>query len=190
MTSIKDLRVAIVGGGVCGLTCAIALAKKGIRAHIYEAAAEFGEIGAAIGIGPTAVRVLHDLDLLKDVLTKADASDPNAEVSWFQFRSGLDDHEIIYEYALKPGEQSIGMHRAAFLDALVDHVDPQLTHFNKRCINVTPSTTDSSRLTLYFADGNNDEADIVLGADGIKSAVRAAVAGADLGKTLKFSNNE
>ncbi len=38
MTSIKDLRVAIVGGGVCGLTCAIALAKKGIRAHIYEAA--------------------------------------------------------------------------------------------------------------------------------------------------------
>ena len=67
------------------------------------------------------------------------------------------------------------MHRAAFLDALVHHVDPSRAHFHKRCTHVTQDTPDGP-VTMYFQDGTTAEADVVLGADGIKSAVRRYVA--------------
>lgn len=68
--ALKDLKVAVVGGGVCGLTCAIGLAKNGVNVEVYEAAVstipfvhcgvmltiapeqpQFAEIGAGLGIG-------------------------------------------------------------------------------------------------------------------------------------------
>ena len=62
--------------------------------------------------------------------------------------------------------------RAVFLDALVDVLDPSIAHFNKRCTSITQSPTNPKRLIIYFQDGSTDEADIVLGADGLKSSVR------------------
>ena len=61
-----------------------------------------------------------------------------------------------------------------FIDALVHLIDPKKTHFNKRCIGVSQSST-SSQVKVNFADGTAVEADVVLGADGIKSAVRSFV---------------
>ena len=72
--------------------------------------------------------------------------------------------------------------RAAFLDALVELVDPNITHFNKRCTSISKSST---RSTVHFSDGSTHEADVIIGADGIKSIVRGSVV-AD--KRLAFTN--
>ena len=84
----------------------------------------------------------------------------------------------------------MGVHRAAFLDALVKHVDPQRAHFHKRCTHVTEPASGKG-VVIHFQDGTTAEADVVLGADGIKSAVRRYVANsasASLDPNVKFSN--
>ncbi|KAJ3488182.1 hypothetical protein NLI96_g3021 [Meripilus lineatus] len=165
----KDFEVAIIGGGICGLACALTLAKQGVTVQIYEAASAFGEIGAGIGIGPNAIRILRDIGVLDDVVSKA--NDPSLNLRAFVFKSGMGNHE----YPARAEDYGIGMHRASFLDALVLHVDPTITHFNKRCNKVVSSPSNPSRTMVHFDDGSHIETDVVLGADGIKSVVRTAV---------------
>ncbi|HEY5398898.1 MAG TPA: FAD-dependent monooxygenase, partial [Trebonia sp.] len=52
-------RVAIIGGGIGGLTAAIALSRAGVEVRVYEAAAELREIGAGVALHPNAMRVLR-----------------------------------------------------------------------------------------------------------------------------------
>lgn len=79
--------------------------------------------------------------------------------------------------------------RSVFLDSLVGHIDPQYTHFNKRCTSVTQPSADSrSRPTVHFADGTTVEADVVLLANGIRGAGREAVTGRDPKEDIVFSN--
>ena len=61
-------------------------------------------------------------------------------------------------------------------------MDPNTTHFNKRCTSISKSST---RSTVHFSDGSTYEADVIIGADGIKSAVRGSVVA---GKHLAFTN--
>ena len=60
------------------------------------------------------------------------------------------------------------------LGALAKCIKPGITHFGKRCTNIV-SPGDGGRTTIYFGDGTSVEADVVIGADGIKSAVRQSV---------------
>ena len=60
-----------------------------------------------------------------------------------------------------------------FLDALIPLLDADVTKFSKRCISVGP--TSSGRQVMHFADNTTYEADLVIGADGIKSIIRNAV---------------
>ena len=71
----------------------------------------------------------------------------------------------------------LGIYRPAFLEALVHLVDHSRTHFNKRCISISIPEADrgAEKVKIHFADGTEAEADVVLGADGIKSAVRSFV---------------
>ena len=74
------------------------------------------------------------------------------------------------------------------MDALVHHLDPKIAHFKKRCVGVRQSETDPALYILDFADGTTASANVVLGADGIKSAVRGYVTKDDPKKALSFSN--
>jgi len=182
---VKEFKVALVGGGVCGLTCAVTLARMGVSVQIFEAAAQFEEIGAGLGIGPNAVRVLKSIGVFDEVLAKTQES--GQMMSTLRYLSGMEGHELLYEYADSPEHHSLGAHRASFLDALVHFVDPKTTHFNKRCKSVEPSPENPSRSVIHFVDGTTYEADVVIGADGIKSAVRNAVTG-DEHNSVAFSN--
>ncbi|EMD41848.1 hypothetical protein CERSUDRAFT_90429 [Gelatoporia subvermispora B] len=182
----KDFKVAIVGGGVCGLTCAVALSRRGVPVELFEAAPKFEEIGAGIGIGPNAARVLQDIGVLDEILAKAKESKLNQRT--FRFISGMEGHEVLFEYPGNPDDVGLGVHRASFLEALVDLLDPGIAHFNKRCTSVEPVPENSSRYVLHFTDGTTHEADVVLGADGIKSAVRGAITGEPAAARVSFSN--
>ncbi|RPD65123.1 FAD/NAD-P-binding domain-containing protein [Lentinus tigrinus ALCF2SS1-6] len=189
----KGFQVAVIGGGVCGLACAIALQNAGIAVEIFEAAVSFGEVGAGIGLGPNAIRALEAMGLLNAVLGKLPPGSLSSK--GFLFYSGVGNHELVYDYPPAPEDASISMHRAVFLDALVGLVDPRHTHFNKRCTSISELPASPGRLVVHFQDGSTHETDVVLGADGIKSVVRdfvvrasgAAVGGANE-KHVAFSN--
>ncbi|KAJ6606427.1 hypothetical protein DFH09DRAFT_1256858 [Mycena vulgaris] len=185
-TDAKDFRVAIIGGGMCGLACAVGLARFGIKADVFEAAPKFDEVGAGVGLGPNALRALQGLGVLDAVLARVD--DAERTLRQMLFVSGLAQHEKVYDYKnsseFTPADTGIGIYRPAFLDAVLPLVDPKTTHFNKRCTSVSTST--SGVHYIHFADGTSHEADLVVGADGIKSVLRTAVVGPE--KVLQFTN--
>ncbi|KAG9314158.1 hypothetical protein JVU11DRAFT_4944 [Chiua virens] len=178
MSYQKDLHVAIVGGGICGLACAVYLGSAGIKVDLFESATYLREIGAGIGLGPNALRVLDEMGISATVIAHADEKSPNQRA--FRFVSALPGHEHILDYESLPEDISLPMHRAVFLDALVELIDPTIAHFNKRCTSVSRN---GSKQVIHFKDGTKFEADIVIGADGIKSAVRQAVTGDTGGNT-------
>lgn len=57
------MRIMIVGGGIGGLTAALALHQAGFDAHVYEQASVLREVGAGVALGPNAVKILHRLGL-------------------------------------------------------------------------------------------------------------------------------
>ncbi|VDB99848.1 unnamed protein product [Peniophora sp. CBMAI 1063] len=180
----KDFSLAIVGGGICGLTLAIALAKAGIPSNVFEAAHKYGEIGAGIGVGCNAVRVLEELGLARDVAAKSESSSDSADGSGhhaamksFKFVRGEAPHEIIFDYPEGPTDEGLGLHRASFLEALAGNIDRSMIteHFKKRCTSI--QKMGSGRTLLVFSDGTTHETDVVIGADGLKSTVRRFVLG-------------
>src|SRR5215469_16223030 len=72
--------ILIVGGGLGGLTTALALAHRGLAARVLEGAPEFGAIGYGIQFGPNVFHVFDRLDLMEPVLAVADS--PAAVLMW------------------------------------------------------------------------------------------------------------
>ena len=112
--SAKALRVAIVGGGIGGVTAAVALLQRGIEVHLYEQAPALTEVGAGVAIQPNGVRMLRRLGLGDDLVRwGARWVDP-------QFRRP----DGTYAAAMWPSElaskiEFYGMHRADLLAILV-----------------------------------------------------------------------
>jgi len=181
----KDFTVAIVGGGMCGLACAIALTRSGIKVDVFEAAPKFEAVGAGVGLGPNAIRALQGLGILDAVLTKAD--EPRPTQRGFIFIAGKGNHELVHKYALNDNDLGLGIYRPDYLDALLPLIDPRITHFNMRCISVSHAT--SGKHILQFEDGTTHQADLIIGADGVKSITRNFVTGDHKAKHLIFTNN-
>ncbi|PAV23279.1 FAD NAD-P-binding domain-containing [Pyrrhoderma noxium] len=173
----NTLKVAVVGGGMCGVAVTAGLLKAGIDVHLYEAAPEFGEIGAGVGLGVNAIRILQELGMLDEIVesVKPELPVPRAVL----YRSGIGDHRILFDHVLNSDDKGLGIHRAIFLNSILPLVDPRKTHLNKRCINlhINNSGPNTPRVRLVFSDGTEAEADVVLGADGIRSIVRTFVVG-------------
>ncbi|KAF8530028.1 hypothetical protein BU17DRAFT_78550 [Hysterangium stoloniferum] len=171
MVPVKDFRVAIVGGGIAGLTLAVGLIRGGVQVDIFEQASKFEEIGAGVGIGPNAVRALKGLGILDDILR---VSNEPPSMRPLLFISGLPGRELIYDYPGTDDDLALGVHRAHFLETLVSLLPPEVSHFGKKCISVLE---DEGGTTIFFDDGTRHTSDIVIGCDGIKSSIRTTVVG-------------
>ncbi|KAF8590394.1 FAD/NAD(P)-binding domain-containing protein [Ramaria rubella] len=169
---LKDFKVAIIGGGMGGLALAVGLIRGGIKVDIFEQAPKFEEIGAGVGIGANGIRALRSLGILDAVLQRAEEP---LGLRAFLFLSGLPGHEVIYDYPALDSDMAIAVHRAHFLDTLVNLVPPEVAHFDKKCTSVSQSS--SSGVTITFEDNTTHTADLVIGCDGIKSAIREVVVG-------------
>ncbi|MCJ1443727.1 MAG: hypothetical protein MMC23_004227 [Stictis urceolatum] len=184
-SSTKPIEIAVVGGGFAGLCLAIGLQKyPHINVHIYEAAHKFSEIGAGVVIGPNAQRAMFLIDprILEGYERRAafavDPPDENGLYPWITVIKGqapdIDEEVIQYKHKTKGST----IHRAHFLDELVKLIDPHRAHFGKRVAEVCDGEGDQS-VTLKFSDGSEANADLVIGADGIHSAVRKHILGHD-----------
>ena len=167
-------RVAIIGGGIGGLTAANALSQAGIEVAVYEAAAELREIGAGVALHANAMRVLRAIGVEDGVRKVAGRSE------WAVTRNGKTGRVISRtsrkQQAAAFGLQSATVHRADLLDVLADALPPGLVTLGKRCTRVEP---DGATAVARFADGSEIEADVIIGADGIHSAVRTSLFGPD-----------
>ncbi len=164
----KGLTAAVVGGGIGGLTAAAALTRAGIHASVYEQASELGEVGAGVLIGPNSVRLLHRLGL-------AEAID---EVGgWVGEGSTYYRHDGARVAPVMTTDSSgwaamYGMHRADLIDVLRRAVPDDRIHPGHRAVSFGQDA-DSGR--VVFENGAVAEADLVIAADGIHSALRGFV---------------
>jgi salicylate hydroxylase len=165
-----DLRIAVVGGGIGGLTLAIALAARGVRCTVYEQAPEHGEIGAGVALSANATRHLHRLGL-GDALDAVSVQ-PSALVfrRWDDGRV-IASHEIGARYRAAFGAPYYGVHRAALQKVLVEALAPGVVKHGQECVAVTPDAR------IEFVGGRSETAELVVGADGVHSVARRAVAG-------------
>ncbi|KAL4070731.1 hypothetical protein J3A83DRAFT_4094105 [Scleroderma citrinum] len=176
-TQSKSFHVSVVGGGLCGLACAVYLSRAGFKVDVFESASEFREIGAGLWLGPNALRALEEMGLKEAVIAHANRAVP--ALTPFNFVSAKDGHQNIHTYQLRPEDKTLGIQRASCLNALAGLLDTALIHFNKRCTLV--SQENGSRPVIHFRDGTTFETDVVIGTDGLKSAVRQAVTGRNQG---------
>ena len=166
--------IAIVGGGLAGLGAANALNAFGFRTEVYEAAPELGEIGAAVNTSPNATKALQAIGLGDKVAAVANAS-PGIYTRNMQTGAFLEFNDRRKE-PLRWGAPFYTFHRADLLEALASGLDPATIHLGHRLAGVEPR---EDSVTLRFASGATVAADLVIGADGVRSALRQALYGDD-----------
>ncbi|CAK9783594.1 FAD/NAD(P)-binding domain-containing protein [Cutaneotrichosporon oleaginosum] len=185
MTS-KDFTVAIVGGGIAGLTLAIALHARNVNVTVYERAAAFGEIGAGVSFTPNAVeamKVCHMgvYDAFERVCTRVTSPEKRAAGVFFDYVKGYDPslgpgEMPKIEFTLRSAYGQNAVHRAHFLDELVKLLPADIARFGKGLVSVSQ---DGEEAEMRFEDGSTARADVVIGCDGIKSRVRRSMFGDD-----------
>ncbi|KAI0332310.1 FAD/NAD-P-binding domain-containing protein [Cubamyces sp. BRFM 1775] len=169
-------RVAICGGGIGGLTLAVALSRyPNIRVDVYEAAGQFKEIGAGVMIWSRTWKILSSLGMEEEFSRIAHAPPDSKPGVGFDYRRSDQPEEGSRFYLFQAPYGCIRFHRAQFLDVLVDHLPSGVAHFGRRLLSYSAGTTrggSQTELELHFADGSTATCDLLVGCDGIKSVVR------------------
>ncbi|WAM11863.1 FAD-dependent monooxygenase [Rhodococcus sp. JS3073] len=166
-TELKNLNIAIVGAGYAGAAAAKALSLLGADATVYEQATAVREVGAGIGLRPSTMdrfRRWGIFDAIANVSSPSDyfeiltaTDDPIMKETW----PGIDDFAEETKTHL--------IHRGDFIDALLGVLPEGMVHLGHKLESVEDR---GDRSVLTFANAETVEADLVIGADGIKSVVR------------------
>lgn len=170
----RTTRVAVIGGGIGGLAAAHALRRRRVEVTVYEATPELKEIGAGVALGPNAMKALRAIEL----------DDAVRKIGWeseFQtLRNGLNGRVISKTprsvAAHQYGTGGCSAHRADLLDALAGNLPKELVVLSARCDGVR---NEGSTAVAHFTNGDEIEADVIIGADGIHSRVRESLFGPD-----------
>jgi salicylate hydroxylase len=171
-------KILIAGAGIGGLTAASCLMKAGYEVEVYEQAPELSEIGAGIQLSANAMHVLNGLDLGETI------AGLSVRPAAYVFRLH-DTGEIIGQFPLADEHQRLNgapynqLHRADLHDLLAAKArafNKHVVQLNRRVVGFEET---AAGVGLLFADGSKAKGDLLIGADGVKSSVRAQIAGAD-----------
>lgn len=163
------MKVIIIGGGIGGLTTAIALQRRNIEVEVFEKAPVLREVGAGISLWPNAMKALRKLGL-GDAL--APFSHANSESALRTSTGAILSRTPAGIWEQRFGGGIVVFHRAELLDALARTVGPAALHLDHAC---TGLDADAGGVTVRFANGSTVRGDALIGADGLHSAVRAAL---------------
>lgn len=174
MSTSAGPRIAVIGAGIGGLTAAIALRAQGLEVDIYEQATALREVGAGISIGGNGTRILDGLGM-HDALRDIAAVPPRIQFHHWGTGDIFYEHPMAGYYADRYGAPFLTVHRADLAGVLLEHCDVKPTLGKK----VAGIREDPDGVLLEFADGTTAAADVVVGADGLRSTVRQHLAGDD-----------
>ncbi|QSZ30545.1 hypothetical protein DSL72_000099 [Monilinia vaccinii-corymbosi] len=191
---VEPLDIAIIGAGLTGLTLALSISalpqskRSYLRYTIYESHHSYSEIGAGIGFGASGHRIMKLLhpDFWKSYKAIANWGEDD---TWWDFvvgdrvGNGKDEEwegKLIVQVKMKDGREGQSTaHRRSLMDVLIKLLPPSCdVRFRKRLMRIASSSspdTPSPKVTLQFEDGTTSSADLVIGADGVKSICRDLV---------------
>jgi len=163
---MEKQHITIIGGGIAGLTTAIALKRIGHTVSVFEAAPHLRPVGAGISLGPNAINAFAALDLKQALLGRGRLV---RTLHILDHRGGILTRTQVPS-DLGPGVLCI--HRADLHAFLLEQLDPKELHTDRR---VASLVQDHEGVTVRFTDGGEHHAALLIAADGIRSAVRRCV---------------
>ena len=165
------MKIAIIGGGIGGLSAALHLLKAGLDVHVYEQSPRIGEIGAGIQISPNASRLLIRLGL-KPALDRAGVR-PLAvhQRRWDDGRT-LQRAPVGAEVETTFGAPYYHFHRGDLAEILGAAVPAERLHVGHKLVGLEQK---GERIVAHFDNGASIEADLLVGADGVNSIVRTSL---------------
>ncbi|WP_295545476.1 FAD-dependent monooxygenase [uncultured Pseudacidovorax sp.] len=172
------LRIGIVGAGIGGLAAACALRAAGHDVQVFEQSRQFLRVGADINLTPNAVRALDGLAPGIGEAVRASAARPTHRISR-TWDSGEETSRLAMGDTAEQqyGAPQLTIHRADLLAALADAFPRERVRFGKRAQAIAQDRT-TGEVTVRFADDSEaHRLDLLVGADGIHSVVRAALFG-------------
>jgi salicylate hydroxylase len=173
VTIARQTSIAIVGGGIGGLTAAALLLRAGFDVQVYEQAKALGEVGAGINIGPNASRILRRIGIGYELERTGVKPAGFVQRRW-------DDGRILLGSPLGEGvETAFGapyytFHRGDLHRALVNAIPAERVHLAHRFTHLVDH---GGRVEAHFEDGTSISVEALIGADGIHSVVRHALFG-------------
>ena len=173
--STAPLSVAIIGAGIGGLTAASHLRRLGIEVQIFEQASQFARVGAGIQMTPNPMKVLRGMGLeqrLREV-----AFEPVSGLNR-DYDTGTVSNELPVAGVIEQryGTPFLCLHRGDLHAAIESLVPPEIVHLKKKVVDVRQN---DDRVSMRFADGTSYSADALIAADGVHSAVREILFGAE-----------
>lgn len=174
----KPKKILIAGGGIGGMSAALALLRRGFDVEIYEQAVELGEVGAGVQISPNGSRALDELGVFEHLRAASCAPGRkefrlwNTGKSWPMFDLGESAIER-YSYPY------LTIYRPDLLNALIDAVKKNAPDAINLDANVTGFDQDENGVRLHLANGTVVNGDVLIGADGVKSTIRRQMWGDD-----------
>ncbi|WP_194778418.1 FAD-dependent monooxygenase [Pararhodonellum marinum] len=160
------IKVSIIGGGIAGLTTAIALRQKGIQANVYEAAPQVKPVGAGLSLSSNAMRVYNLLGFMDEVIRKGRLMASFALLDQKGKIITMADSEAISN---KYGLDNFLIHRYALHELLLSKLDSDTVFTSKRAIAFSHQ---KDQVLVSFEDGSSLSTDYLIVGDGIHSAIR------------------
>jgi 2-polyprenyl-6-methoxyphenol hydroxylase-like FAD-dependent oxidoreductase len=160
------MKITIIGGGIAGLTTAIALNKIGLQVQIFEAAPSIKAIGAGLVLAANAMQGFQKLGISVEIIEKGrlcpsfNIYDPKGKII-----TKTDSQANTEKY----GADNFTIHRANLHQLLLSKINPNDLFTNKKAIKIV---LNGDKTSIEFQDGTTHETDYLIVSDGINSPIR------------------
>jgi 2-polyprenyl-6-methoxyphenol hydroxylase-like FAD-dependent oxidoreductase len=163
----RSKRFAIIGGGIGGLSLAIAMQRKGFHVTVYENTPVIKPLGAGLGLAANAVRAFTEIGISEDVLEAGSVlKKVSIKNQQGKVLAQTDSQKISKKYNVV---NNFTIHRADLHDVLLRHLSEGSLQLGRCCVDFVQ---DKSGVKLTFQDGSISEADYVIACDGVHSLFR------------------
>ncbi|MBK7869997.1 MAG: FAD-dependent monooxygenase [Saprospiraceae bacterium] len=161
------MKYTIIGGGIAGLTVAIALKKIGIHAQVFESAATIKPVGAGLMLAANAIKAYQKLGIADKIIARGRLL---PSFSILDQRGRTITTANTESIGKKYGLHNFAIHRAELHEALLEELDPTQIILNKKVTGF--NHLNDNKINIHFADSSNHSTEILIVADGIRSTVR------------------
>lgn len=162
------MRILIMGAGVAGLTLAALLKQRGVTPTVVEKSKDFGQVGYMIGLFPLGSKIFHGLGCFQQFL--------NVSIPSRQYEAYTETGKLLKSVSLQSISDQYGDYQTTTRYDLLNILQKQCTgidiQFNT---TVKELNEQDDKVTVQFSNGNTDNFDLVVGADGLHSHVRSFI---------------